>query len=174
MLGAKQDSVALTPYQPSWQYHFQIEVIALRRALKSPDLKVEHIGSTAIPNISAKAVLDMLVSIDSKIEALDLAGDLTEALAVLDYRCIANDATCKIFVKEKDGVVTHNLKFTSPESGQWQDAVEFRDRMRSYPQWAERYELEKQRLAKRFPVNQSDYVRARANFIESILTTPTF
>lgn len=167
MLGAKQDSVALTPYHPSWRYRFQIEVIALRRALKSPNLYVEHIGSTAIPNIAAKAILDLLVYSDAKTEALDLVEDL----AALNYRCISNDSTCQTFVKEKGDVITHHLIFANPESKHWQNAIEFRDCMLKHPTLAKHYELEKLRLATLFPSSSKDYLSARAGFIETVLTT---
>lgn len=166
MLGAKQDSVALTPYHPSWHYRFQIEVIALRRALKSPNLYVEHIGSTAIPNIAAKAILDLLVYSDAKTETSDLADDL----AALNYRCISNDSTCKTFIKEKGDVITHHLSFTNPKSKHWQDAIEFRDCMLKDPTLAKHYGLEKLRLATLFPSSSKDYLSARASFIETVLT----
>lgn len=167
MLGARQDTVEFVPYNPSWRYLFQLEVITLRRSLGIPDLIVEHVGSTAIPDISATPVLDMLISIDS----LNAVEDINEAFATAGYRRVHDDLDNISFVKEKADIITHHLTIACPNSSFWQEAIEFRDRMLKHPEWAQCYDFEKTKLASLFPSERENYISTRAKFIETVLVS---
>lgn len=168
MLGAKNNIVELIPHNTTWQYLFQVEVIALRRALSIPNLEVEHVGSTAIPNIASKAILDMLIPLSSIVEL----SDLNYRLGNLDYYCKLDTLACKTFVKEKDGAITHHLSFIDTQDPKWQEATKFRDRMLKYPNLAKQYEGKKVELANLYANSPEAYTATRAKFIDAILTTP--
>ena len=63
--------VIVTEYQPAWVEQFEEEAQALKQILKENCLKVEHIGSTSVPNLAAKPIIDFLVIVE-EIEKVDL------------------------------------------------------------------------------------------------------
>lgn len=82
--------VIVTEYQPAWVEQFEEEAQALKQILKENCLKVEHIGSTSVPNLAAKPIIDFLVIVE-EIEKVDLLqGNLKESVmniwGNLDYQ----------------------------------------------------------------------------------------
>ncbi|EOG92940.1 hypothetical protein SQ3_00900 [Enterococcus faecalis EnGen0212] len=72
--------VIVTEYQPAWVEQFEEEAQALKQILKENCLKVEHIGSTSVPNLAAKPIIDFLVIVE-EIEKVDLLQwDLKESV----------------------------------------------------------------------------------------------
>lgn len=72
--------VIVTEYQPAWVEQFEEEAQALKQILKENCLKVEHIGSTSVPNLAAKPIIDFLVIVE-EIEKVDLLqGNLKESV----------------------------------------------------------------------------------------------
>ncbi len=63
--------VIVTEYQPAWVEQFEEEAKALKQILKENCLKIEHIGSTSVPNLAAKPIIDFLVIVE-EIEKVDL------------------------------------------------------------------------------------------------------
>lgn len=145
---AAQDGieVELVPHNPAWADRAAAESARLKAALGDNLLAVEHIGSTAIPGIAAKPIVDLL-PIVADLAALNAARPAIEALGYvwrgefgLEGRryCVLSDTTGRRIVQ------AHCYQADSPEV---ERHLVYRDHMRAHPDEAAAYEAEKQRAA---------------------------
>ena len=165
MLGLKHTTVKLVPHSYKWHYFFQEEVIKIRRALDSRTLHIEHVGSTALPDIAAKPVLDMFIPC----EDLSVTNDYGEALATLGYELVTDGEAYKLFIKGDEEARTHHLTFTSPKGSYWNETIKFRDYLLNSPQVAKEYETEKVKLAAQYSTSRRNYSMNKARYIRNIL-----
>ena len=85
MLGCERDRVTLLPYQPAWPSLFAEEAERLRLALGEHVLRVEHVGSTAVPGLDAKPILDIVVAVrEARAKEEKAVEHLEAALAILE------------------------------------------------------------------------------------------
>jgi GrpB-like predicted nucleotidyltransferase (UPF0157 family) len=121
------------PYNPDWPRQFEVERSLLRRAL-APWLvaDVEHVGSTAIPGMSAKPTIDMVAGIRDLDEARAASGPM----AALDYVYRDHRPEALLFCKPISDDwrrQTHHLHLTVPGSDIWHERLAFRDALRADP-----------------------------------------
>lgn len=166
VLGLEQGKVRLHTPTPLWAELFQQEAGRIRAALGAHLLGLEHIGSTAIPGIRAKPILDMMAGIPRLEDALSHKAAL-EALGYMHASQI---------VIERDVVFTcgasawtHILHVVEYGSKQWFCNLRFRDRLRAEPQLAEEYEQLKIHLSREFSNNRTEYTKAKASFIQGVV-----
>jgi RimJ/RimL family protein N-acetyltransferase len=139
----KDDSIELVPYRPEWSNLAQQEIKILGDALPVQHiLEIQHIGSTAIPGIHSKPIIDIQIAVDSLIAIKPIA---ITALKSLGYEFWADnpDTERMFFVKgmppfgEKR---THHVHIVEPVSRHWQGKIQFRDYLLSYTEAAREYE----------------------------------
>jgi GrpB-like predicted nucleotidyltransferase (UPF0157 family) len=166
MRSSREASVEIVPYSPSWPRQFEEEEQPLRRAL-APWLvgPVEHIGSTAIPGLAAKPVIDIMAGV----ETLAASRPAIVALADLGY-CYAPYRTDSEhwFCKPSPAVRTHHLHLIPLESPRWSEAIAFRDYLRAHPQIAAEYVDLKRRLAEVYRFDREAYTELKGPFIARI------
>ena len=117
-LGLQRGTVRLEPHNPEWHKLFEAEQSALQEILGDKFIAAEHVGSTAIPGIKAKPILDWMLAIPD----LNDWGWLKEPLAKLDYefrRDLRQEQGHVLFVKGSEENRTHYLKITEPNSDFW-------------------------------------------------------
>ena len=165
MLGLKHTTVKLVPHSYKWHYLFQEEVINIRRALNSQSLPIEHVGSTALPDIAAKPILDMFIPC----EDLSVINSYKEALGTLGYELVTDGEAYKLFIKGDEEARTHHLTFTSSKSTYWNETIKFRNYLLDSPQVAKEYEMEKIKLAEEYPTSRRNYSLNKARYIQNIL-----
>ncbi len=137
----------LVPYDPAWRDRFNAERELLRSVL-APWLTadVEHVGSTAIPGMSAKPVIDMIAGVTDLHEARDAC----EALEAVDYQFRPHRPEAHLFDKPRHvgwEAHTHHLHLTEPGSALWQERLTFRDALREAPALVAEYNAWKVRHA---------------------------
>jgi GrpB-like predicted nucleotidyltransferase (UPF0157 family) len=166
------DEIEIVEYDPRWPTRFAEEAELLRVAL-DPALVIglEHFGSTAIPGMVAKPIIDILIAVRSIAEA---RGTAVEPLQRLGYVFWAdNPKTDRMFfVKGMPpyGVRrTHHVHITEPTAEPWLN-LPFRDYLRAHPDEAQRYERLKRNLAIVHCTDREAYTDAKAAFVEEILT----
>ena len=159
-------SVEIVAYDPSWPGRFDEEAKELRRAL-APWLvgPIEHIGSTAIPGLAAKPVIDIMAGV----ETLDASRPAIAALADLGY-CYApyRPDSEHWFCKPSPAFRTHHLHLIPFESREWHEAIAFRDYLRAHSQIATEYEDLKRGLAQKYRFDREAYTEAKGPFIARI------
>ena len=162
-------AVELVDAQPLWAQQFAELALGLRPAL-APSMRLEHIGSTAVPGLCAKPVLDLLIGAD-ELQAFD---GQVEALARLGfvYRSAYEGEMPerRYFVRAAQGasprVHAHGVVRGGPL---WQAHLAFRDRLRADAAVREAYAALKRELARRHADDKAAYTEAKAPFILQVL-----
>jgi GrpB-like predicted nucleotidyltransferase (UPF0157 family) len=146
MLGQHKRNIAVVPYQSGWKELFEQEADLLRNALGEKALRIEHIGSTSIPGMDSKPIIDIMVAVVSLAEATKLI-PVVEALG---YEHKPHDTIPErvYFAKEQTPEYrTHHLNLAQQESGFWKNQIAFRDYLRAHNQVAAEYADLKKHLA---------------------------
>ena len=161
--------IYLVAYDDTWPERFAEERGAILAVLGARAVAVEHIGSTAIPRIAAKPVIDIMVLIESIAEA----PALFEPLGRLDYQYhpYAEDVTPerRWFCKPNLAHRTHHLHLVQADSPFHYNHLLFRDYLRVHAEEAARYEALKRDLAARFPEDREAYTDAKGPFVGAVL-----
>ncbi len=162
-----EEPVHISPYDPLWPRRFEEERALLAPAL-SPWLEgpIEHIGSTAVPGLAAKPVIDIMAGVG------DLPSSLgaRDVLASLDYVYFPYRAgAMHWFCKPSPARRTHHLHLVPVRSALWDERLIFRDYLRSSPDSAAEYAALKSSLMERHRFDREAYTDAKADFVRSIL-----
>lgn len=127
---------------------------------------IEHVGSTAVPGLAAKPVIDVMVGVES-LDASRAALPLLEALGYTyaPYRADVMHWLCKPSFAHR----THHLHLVPFESALWRDRLAFRDALRADAALARRYEALKRELAAKFRDDREAYTEGKTPFVEAVL-----
>lgn len=172
-LGLQRGTVRLEPYNPEWQKLFETEKSALKEVLGDKFINAEHVGSTAIPGMKAKPILDLMLAIPD----LENWEWIKEPLAKLGYefrRDFRNEQGHILFVKGPEENRTHYLKITEPNSDFWTEHILFRDYLVKNPQYSEEYQNLKEKLFDAHAGNREPYTKGKEEFVRKILKLAGF
>jgi GrpB-like predicted nucleotidyltransferase (UPF0157 family) len=164
-------SIAIRPYDPDWPRQFDAERARIAAALGDRVRRIDHHGSTAVPGLAAKPVIDIQVSVDS-VAPLEAYGP---ALASLGYVHVphADDAICPFFHRPADWPHTHHIHVVAAGGDEERRTLAFRDYLRAHPEAAREYEALKRQLAARHPgddfSSRQAYAEAKTAFVQRIL-----
>lgn len=164
-IGLHQGRVSLLPYHPAWQDLFEQERDILRASLGDLVLEVQHVGSTSIPGMVAKPILDIAIAVRDFDEAKACVAPI-EQLGYL-YRGELGIPRRHYFVKGEPR--THHIHMLEITSQEWKNHLLFRDILTRDPQKARAYANLKIELAQRFPNDRGAYTDAKAPLIQQIL-----
>jgi GrpB-like predicted nucleotidyltransferase (UPF0157 family) len=166
-LGLRHGHVTVLPYDARWPTLFADAATELKRELAGRILSIEHVGSTAIPGLCAKPILDILVGVPD----FESARQLIPALTSLRYEFRPDEEIPDrhYFRRRNSEVRTHHLSLAEPGSSHYQQTIVFRDALRSNPAVARAYADLKLELAKRFPLDRSAYLEGKTEFVHSVL-----
>jgi GrpB-like predicted nucleotidyltransferase (UPF0157 family) len=166
------EEVEIVDYDPRWPVLFDEEAMRLRAAL-DPSLIVglEHFGSTAIPGLSAKPIIDILIAVRSLAAAqASFVGALREV-----YWADNPKKDRMFFVKGMPPFGSrrsHHVHVTETHGEMWQ-RLAFRDYLRAHPEEAETYERLKRRLAAEHQTDREAYTDAKSAYVESVMRKAT-
>lgn len=168
----KADCIELISHQTNWHHLAETEIQLLKSVLPTQSiLDIQHVGSTAIPNICAKPIIDIQIAVNSLTAAKQ---DSIDALKKLGYEYWADnpDPERLFFVKGMPpfGMKrTHHVHIVEPTSVHWQEKIQFRDYLLSHPQDALDYEKLKWELARQYRYDRESYTTSKTQFIRDIL-----
>lgn len=160
-------AIEIQPPNAAWPQAFDQAARWLRH-LVGPEAHIEHVGSTAIPGLSAKPVIDILVGLDN---GRDIAGLVPIFEARGFVRGIAAGAPkINLFLRRPgaDDRLAMNLHLTQFGSCQWRDLIRFRDTLRGDPALALSYETLKRRLAET-SADLEAYTAGKSEFVARVL-----
>jgi GrpB-like predicted nucleotidyltransferase (UPF0157 family) len=175
---AIREEFGIVPYNPRWPELFRREAEHLRSSVPAPlILRIEHFGSTAVPGLAAKPVVDMLVQVTSLRAARSkIAPILTAQGYEYFWRPSFGDDTPPwhaFFIRRnRRGVRTHHIHMVTcgrPFRGHW-DRLLFRDYLIAHPETARAYERLKSDLAAAHPNDRAAYTNGKTEFIRQITT----
>lgn len=168
-LGLRRGQVRLVNSDVHWARLFDEEAGLLNSALSGFGAVVEHCGSTSIPGMPAKPILDILVGIPEPIDVLSVAG----ALEPLGYEHATWAGVPGHEVFGKGDPRTHLIHVVPTGGPAWRRMLCFRDMLRGDPRLAVEYADLKRDLAERYASDRSAYTEAKGAFIASLVDTRT-
>ncbi len=167
MLGLKKGTARVVSYRPVWSHLFEQERHLPQRHIGHLALDIEHVGSTAVPGLDAKPILDIAVAVVSVIPRL--ARPLCRA-GYVDRGDKGRDGG-RLFVKESAPEVrTHHVHVLAMDDQQWREYLLFRDTLRGGEGISARYAAFKRALRERYPDDRSAYTAAKRAFVRDVLS----
>lgn len=155
--------IYLIKHQDKWSTWYQEEVTILESILPAQyNVRINHIGSTAIKGIWAKPIVDMLIEVPNKNAMMEIK----ELLTINKYICMADHKNRVVFNKgytEKgfaEKVYHIHIRYINDN-----DEIYFRDYLNAYPKIAKEYELLKISLWKKYKYNRDKYTEGKTEFV---------
>ncbi len=171
-LPARDEPVQVVPYDPSWTQRAAEEIARLRALL--PEVgAIEHFGSTAVPELAAKPIIDLMVEVPSLEWVHEVAAPRLQA-AGYEYFWRRNDlGTAPEYAwflrRDETGRRVAHVHCFRAGSPLWQERLRFRDRLRADSRLREAYARLKRELARRHAHDRQRYAKEKSRFIESVL-----
>ena len=166
MLGLHKDLVELHPYDPTWKDEYEKEKTILKRILGSYALDIQHVGSTSIPGLSAKPIIDIAVAVENLDSLYKLIPILTEA----GYD-VKNSIETKGEILARKGTPecrTHYIHVELIDSVYWNNHIIFRDFLIKHPQYIKKYEEMKRDVSNQVKERKA-YTAQKNAFIQEVL-----
>ncbi|UYN99102.1 MAG: GrpB family protein [Devosia sp.] len=161
------DEIALSPYDPAWARSFAAEYSNLLACFEKPPLAIEHIGSTSVPGLPSKPIIDILIHVEDRTRAVASI----PALEALGYANVPNyiDPNRLVLIKRRsDGERSHHVHVHS-DADEVRRHLMFRDRLRSDKAVRDDYAALKAELAQRFQEDRAAYSKHKTAFIDAIV-----
>lgn len=157
------------PYRPEWPELFARESKILADVFAGTGAAIEHVGSTSVPGLGAKPVIDIMIGVDSLVRAEARVPALAGAgyEYVPEYQAQLPDR--RYFRKPFQRPRTHHLHIVVLGTPFWQEHILFRDYLRDHPDVACQYFELKQTLAAECAINGTDYTESKSPFIAQVL-----
>jgi GrpB-like predicted nucleotidyltransferase (UPF0157 family) len=171
---ALDEPVEVVDYDPAWPAMFEAEAARLEALIGAEGIgRIEHIGSTAVPGLAAKPIVDLMVEVpDYDLVARRIAPRLEAAGYEYLWRPVgpgSPEVDYAWFIRrDAEGRRTHHVHMAPPGSRYW-DRVTFRDHLRSHPEVAAEYSALKRQVAHDHPQDRAAYARAKSGFIRRAL-----
>lgn len=166
---AKAKTVTLVEYRPAWPEDFRHAAAELRAVFTGRAVAVEHIGSTAVPGLCAKPVVDIMLGVPALSEVEARAAGIT-ALGYLyrpEYEVALPER--RYFVRAEGHGPRLHLHAVVEDGPLWRRHIAFRDALRRDPALARRYRELKRRLATVHANDRLAYTNAKGGFIARVL-----
>jgi GrpB-like predicted nucleotidyltransferase (UPF0157 family) len=169
LAAAIHENVALSPYQPSWVDRFAAERDRLLSLFPVSFIDIQHIGSTAVPGLVAKPVVDLLAGVETMAIAAALAGPLCQCgyTTSVEFNNALSDR--KWFMRWADGHRTHQMHLVVHGGVVWQERLKFRDTLLANPKLADEYADLKRRLAALHGSDREAYTDAKSAFVDAVV-----
>jgi GrpB-like predicted nucleotidyltransferase (UPF0157 family) len=166
-MSTPMEPVRIDPYDPDWPARFEQERKPLERVLGGAVTGgIHHVGSTSVPGLDAKPVVDILVGIGD----LETGRSYAEPLAALRYVYAPYRPDEMVwFCKPSPEHRTHHLHLVPTGSPRFRAELEFRDHLRAHPETADEYAALKRRLAEELGHDREAYTEAKGDFIRAVL-----
>jgi GrpB-like predicted nucleotidyltransferase (UPF0157 family) len=170
------EHVALVPHDPFWAKMFQLEKEHLQNCLPNDLIgRIEHFGSTAIPDMPAKPIVDMLVEVASLEQT---RRKIVPILELQEYEYFWRPTTGDFdppfyawFIKrDLNNNRTHHIHMVEKDFLHW-ERLFFRDYLIEHPRIAEKYSALKYGLAREFPTDRIAYTEGKTEFITRVTET---
>lgn len=160
--GREQRPIVICDYDTAWPERFAQVRARVGEALGATALRIEHIGSTAVPGLAAKPIIDVLVTVVDP----DDGAAFTSALEARGYELRVQEPGHRMFRSAARDVHVHVWADSDPEVGRY---LRFRDRLRSSSEDRDAYEQLKRELAKQQWREMNHYADAKGSLIQAIL-----
>lgn len=159
--------VEVVPHNPLWRNAFETEAKQVAAALGENVVAIHHIGSTSIPGIYAKPIIDLL----AEVRDISEVDDQSAAMKSLGYEVMGEFGIWgrRYFRKDdQKGIRTHHLHAFAAGSAEVVRHMAFRDYLAAHPEEAQKYSELKRKLAEEHALNSDKYVDGKDGFIKEM------
>ena len=158
--GREQRPVVIVDYDPAWPKRFEFERDRIRRALGDLMVRIEHIGSTSVPGLAAKPIVDVLVTVEDPADEA-----IVRSMETAGYELRVREPEHRMFRTAERDVHVHIWRDSDPEV---ERHLRFRDRLRQSVEDRRAYEQLKRELAARDWPDVNYYAEAKGELIRAI------
>jgi GrpB-like predicted nucleotidyltransferase (UPF0157 family) len=156
----------ITPYDPAWPHLFETEAARLKPVFGPAALEIHHIGSTAVPGLTAKPEIDILIIVKDS----NVADTVASSLAELGYgRGGDLSPGHGFFKRDENGVRTHKLHVCIAGHSKALEMVKFRDHLRQDDEARDAYGRLKLQLEQENTRGIAEYLRGKEPYIQRIV-----
>lgn len=157
--------IRVVDYDPAWQQAYREEEERIKAVLQDNCVEIHHIGSTAVPGLAAKPILDILPVVRSLSQVDDAAG----AFDAIGYEYLGEfGIPGRRYLRKGGDERTHQVHiFAGTDTENIRRHLAFRDYMRTHPEEREAYARLKKALAERFPYDIAGYCDAKEAFVKA-------
>ncbi len=157
--------IEVVEHNENWSKKYQEEAKKITAILGGNIINIHHIGSTAIPSIKAKPVIDILVEVKN-IEKID---EYNDQMASLGYEAMGESGIeGRRFFRKGGNNRTHHVHVFQAGSEEIERHINFRDYMTAHPDEAMQYSQLKDRVAKEYTYDIQGYMAGKNSFIKEI------
>lgn len=161
--------IEIAPYDPAWPARFEAEKRVLLDVSRSVAVQIEHVGSTAVPGLGAKPVIDIMLGVDHLAEVELRIPDLVARDYEYIRRYESEFPERRLFAKPQQRPRAFYLHSVERSMPFWHWHILFRDFLRRHAQVVSEYYELKKRLAATFGDDRDGYTKAKTAFIEAAL-----
>jgi GrpB-like predicted nucleotidyltransferase (UPF0157 family)/predicted kinase len=159
--------VTIVPYDPVWPVRYEEEREKIVAALGDFIMEIHHFGSTAVPDLPAKPIIDIMVAVRQLSDATECIGPLSDlGYAFIDY---PQNTDRRLFRKGQPQR-THHVHIVAQGSAALREHLAFRDALRTNTGWRGQYAALKMALADRHRNDRAQYTESKTEFVRSVLS----
>lgn len=169
MIGLRRGVVRMADHDPQWAELFAAEAEVIRRAAGPLALEVEHVGSTAVPGLVAKPILDLAVAVRAAADVTEVARRLI-GTGYLDRGDQGREGGYLLVRDAEPDLRTVHLHIVTSDDAQWAGYLSFRDALRRDAALRNEYAALKAALAARYPEDREQYTNGKHAFIRRVIS----
>ncbi|KXX88042.1 MULTISPECIES: GrpB family protein [Bacillus] len=165
MLGLPYGKVFLVPWTEEWEIEFMKEKQIIEEQIGEHILAIHHIGSTSIPYLSAKPIIDIAIELENYTDGIHFI----KKLELLNYK-YRKEVLPERYYFNKSEPRTHQIHIYEQGNTYLIEQLQFRDYLKDNKTARMQYEQLKNQLSQANPTDKHKYAEDKTNFITSILT----
>lgn len=169
-LGVNRGEVVLSEYQEIWADEFNHVKNEILKVVKLDKNAIHHIGSTSIPGLSAKPIIDILIGVEDYMSLPESFFDAFKTIGIYRLRVEKDDEI--VLAKFKDTTFqkhTHFIHIVNKEQQKYTELLKFRDYLRSHSDARMEYQRLKEKLSTQYADDRPKYTQEKEAFIKSII-----
>ena len=158
--------IEVVPHDPNWKNKFNLEARIIRSIFNKEIIAIHHIGSTAIPQISAKPIIDILIEVHD----IDIIDDYDFKMIEQGYipKGESGIPRRRLFIKGSEEVRTFHIHIFEKGNSEIKRLLNFRNYMIAHPNEAQKYSRLKENLVREYPEDISGYIDGKDKFVKNI------
>ena len=165
MIGLEEGAVRLTPYNEEWERLFREEASCLQIAVGRFVLDIQHVGSTSIPGMIAKPIIDIAIAVKN----FEEANVCIKPIESVGYQYRGENGIPRRHFFVKGNPRTYHIHMNEIDSRDWNEQISFRNYLSHHEDIASGYAELKVELAQRYPTDRQAYTENKSPFIKHVL-----
>ena len=159
------ERIHIAEYDPQWPIEYEKERVRLAEAFGKYALDIQHVGSTSVPGLAAKPIVDIAVAIGE----YPLPEQVIKAVCALGYEHMGEYGMPRRHYFRKGKPRSHHVHAIEPDNEEWLNFVAFRDFLRAHPDVTREYEAMKRQSAAKYEHDRVAYTDSKSPFISETL-----